>query len=91
MLVTLGLSNSTASAGAVAIQWVLKDGIAEIGKLLFIQKFARSFDSHPKSYKAAGEIMNTIGSGLQLCTVLVSSDYFLYLAATGNIFKATSW
>jgi hypothetical protein len=33
---------------------VLKDGIAEIGKLLLIKRYARSFDSHPKTWKAIG-------------------------------------
>lgn len=65
MLEALGVSNKAATvAGAVAIQWVLKDGIAEVGKLFFIRQYAQSFDSHPKSWKATGEVLNTIGSGL---------------------------
>lgn len=91
MLESLGLSAGAATAGAVAIQWVLKDGIAEVGKLMFIKKYARSFDSHPKSWKAVGEVLSTVGSGLQLCTLLVSPSMFLALAATGNIAKATSY
>ena len=91
MLESLGLTKAASAAGAVAIQWVLKDGIAEIGKLLFIKQFARSFDSHPKSWKAVGETLNTLGSGLQLCTVLAHPDYFLLLAATGNILKSMSY
>ena len=51
MLATLGLSAVEATGGAVAIQWVLKDGIGEIGKLFFIKRYASSFDSHPKTWK----------------------------------------
>jgi hypothetical protein len=81
---------------------VLKDGIAEVGKLLFIKRYARSFDSHPKTWKAIGtviiptmimtflgEVLTTIGSGLQLCTLLVPPNMFLLLAASGNIAKAS--
>ena len=92
MLESLGVSSTVAStAGAVAIQWVLKDGIAEMGKLLFIKRYARSFDSHPKTWKAVGETLTTLGSGLQLCTLLVPGTYFLAFAATGNILKSVSW
>ncbi|KAI3646043.1 hypothetical protein MP228_008971 [Amoeboaphelidium protococcarum] len=91
MLESLGISKAASTAGAVAIQWVLKDGIAEMGKLLFIKRYARSFDSHPRTWKAIGEVLTTLGSGLQLCTILVPSNYFLLLAASGNILKSVSW
>ncbi|KAI9486879.1 MAG: vitamin B6 photo-protection and homoeostasis-domain-containing protein [Benjaminiella poitrasii] len=51
MLASLGLGTMEATGGAVAIQWVLKDGIGEIGKLFFIKRYASSFDSHPKTWK----------------------------------------
>jgi len=51
MLASLGLGEAEAAGGAVAIQWVLKDGIGEVGKLFFIKRFASSFDSHPKTWK----------------------------------------
>ncbi|ORY97560.1 vitamin B6 photo-protection and homoeostasis-domain-containing protein [Syncephalastrum racemosum] len=51
MLASLGLGTAEATGGAVAIQWVLKDGIGELGKLFFIKRFASSFDSHPKTWK----------------------------------------
>ncbi|CAG8579934.1 4218_t:CDS:2 [Paraglomus occultum] len=51
MLSSLGLGQAEAAAGAVAIQWVLKDGFGEIGKLFFIKRFAYSFDSHPKTWR----------------------------------------
>jgi hypothetical protein len=51
MLASLGLGTAEATGGAVAIQWVLKDGIGEVGKLFFIKRYASSFDSHPKTWK----------------------------------------
>jgi hypothetical protein len=56
MLASLGLGEAEAAGGAVAIQWVLKDGIGEIGKLFFIKRFASSFDSHPKTWKFVSRV-----------------------------------
>ncbi|KAI8373620.1 vitamin B6 photo-protection and homoeostasis-domain-containing protein, partial [Choanephora cucurbitarum] len=81
MLASLGLGQVEAVGGAVAIQWVLKDGIGEIGKLFFIKRYASSFDSHPKTWKFVCELFSTVGSFLQLCTSVVSPKLFLPLAA----------
>ncbi|KAI7898606.1 vitamin B6 photo-protection and homoeostasis-domain-containing protein [Cokeromyces recurvatus] len=87
MLASLGLGAVEATGGAVAIQWVLKDGIGEIGKLFFIKRYASSFDSHPKTWKFVCELLSSVGSFLQLCTSVVSPKLFLPLAAAGNTFE----
>lgn len=85
MLSSLGLSASPATSGttAVAINWVLKDIVGEVLKLGFIQQFAQSFDSHPKSWKLVGEVCSLTGSLMQLSTALVGSKYFLLFAGLG--------
>ncbi|OZJ03329.1 hypothetical protein BZG36_04220 [Bifiguratus adelaidae] len=87
MLASLGLGTMEAAGGAVAIQWVLKDGFGEIGKLFFIKRYASSFDSHPKSWKFVCEMLSTVGSFLQLCTSIAPPKYFLPLASVGNMFE----
>ncbi|KAL1924504.1 uncharacterized protein VTP21DRAFT_4158 [Calcarisporiella thermophila] len=84
MLASLGLGEEAATGGAVAIQWVLKDGFGEVGKLFFIKRFAFSFDSHPKTWKFVSEIFSLVGSFLQLCTSIAPTKYFLPLASLGN-------
>ncbi|CAG8515759.1 6942_t:CDS:2 [Diversispora eburnea] len=84
MLSSLGLGHAEAAAGAVAIQWVLKDGFGEIGKLFFIKRFAYSFDSHPKTWKMVGYF-------LQLCTCVVRPSFFLPLASLGNAFESIQY
>jgi hypothetical protein len=81
MLASLGLGTVEATGGAVAIQWVLKDGIGEFGKLFFIKRYASSFDSHPKTWKFVSELLSSFGSFLQLCTCVASPKLFLPLAA----------
>ncbi|TPX33831.1 hypothetical protein SmJEL517_g03320 [Synchytrium microbalum] len=83
MLTSLGVGAPAAAGGAVAIQWVLKDGFGEIGKLFFIQRFAKSFDSHPKSWKIVGEASSLFGSFVQLMTVVAPASAFLPLASLG--------
>lgn len=87
MLASLGLGTVEATGGAVAIQWVLKDGIGEFGKLFFIKRYASSFDSHPKTWKFVSELLSSFGSFLQLCTCVASPKLFLPLAAG----KALKW
>ncbi|RUP06734.1 vitamin B6 photo-protection and homoeostasis-domain-containing protein, partial [Jimgerdemannia flammicorona] len=87
MLASLGLGAVEATGGAVAIQWVLKDGFGEIGKLFFIKRFSSSFDSHPKTWKFVAEIFSTVGSFLQLCTSVAPHRFFLPLASVGNMFE----
>jgi hypothetical protein len=91
MLESLGIAEEASVAGAVAVQWVLKDGIAEIAKLFFIERYAQSFDSHPKIWKVIAEIMTTAGSGLQIATLVAPGDHFLLYAAGGNILKSIAW
>lgn len=88
MLTSVGVSSTAAAAGgAVAVQWVLKDGIGEIGKLFFIQRFAHSFDSHPKTWKLIGELSSLCGAGIQLCTILAPT-MFLPLASIGYCLRS---
>ncbi|KAJ3183032.1 hypothetical protein HDU87_007454 [Geranomyces variabilis] len=88
MLSSIGVGSTAAAGGAVAIQWILKDGIGEIGKLFFIQRFARSFDSHPKTWKMIGEVSSLSGAFLQLCTVVAPSHWFLGLASVGYALRS---
>ncbi|TPX56246.1 hypothetical protein SpCBS45565_g08445 [Spizellomyces sp. 'palustris'] len=88
MLSSIGVGSPAATTGAVAIQWVLKDGIGEIGKLFFIQRFSRSFDSHPKTWKLVGEVSSLGGAFLQLCTAIAPGGWFLGLAGVGYALRS---
>jgi hypothetical protein len=85
MLSSVGVNPDPVSTGAaaVAINWVLKDTLGEALKLSFIQRFSHSFDSHPKGWKAFGEVCSLLGATLMLSTALVPSEYFLLFAGLG--------
>ncbi len=63
----------------------------EIGKLFFTQHFASSFDSHPKTWKMVGEVLSTLGSALQLYTVIAPPSLFLLLASVGNTARSIAY
>ncbi|KAM5537156.1 hypothetical protein V8D89_009089 [Ganoderma adspersum] len=89
LLTAVGVSAEGSIFGAVAVQWIIKDGAGEIAKLFFIRRFSPYFDSHPKTLTLFGEAIGCLGSGLQIATVLISPSplNFLLCAAGGNIFK----
>ncbi|EIW57290.1 DUF647-domain-containing protein [Trametes versicolor FP-101664 SS1] len=89
LLTSVGVSAEGSVFGAVAVQWIIKDGAGEVAKLFFIRRFSPYFDSHPKTFTFFGELMGCLGSGLQIATLLIapSPGNFLLCAAGGNIFK----
>ncbi len=44
LLVSVGVSAEGSMFGAVAVQWIIKDGAGEVAKLFFIRHFASFFD-----------------------------------------------
>ncbi|KAH8100958.1 DUF647-domain-containing protein [Cristinia sonorae] len=89
LLSSVGVSAEGSIFGAVAVQWIIKDGAGEFAKLFFIRKCSSYFDSHPKTINLLGETSVALGSGLQIASLLVSPSpaNFLLCAAGGNIFK----
>ncbi|KAI0635638.1 DUF647-domain-containing protein [Trametes polyzona] len=89
LLTSVGVSAEGSFFGAVAVQWIIKDGAGEVAKLFFIRRFSPYFDSHPKTFTLFGEVIGCLGSGLQIATLLIapSPGNFLICAAGGNIFK----
>lgn len=44
LLVSVGVSAEGSMFGAVAVQWIIKDGAGEVAKLFFIRRFSPYFD-----------------------------------------------
>ena len=44
LLVSVGVSAEGSIFGAVAVQWIIKDGAGEIAKLFFNKRYAAYFD-----------------------------------------------
>eukprot|EP00842_Homolaphlyctis_polyrhiza_P004744 jgi/Hompol1/5270/HPOL_004292-RA len=85
MLTSVGAAASAheSAALAIAIDWALKDGFGEVGKMLIVQQFAHQFDAFPKRWKLLGEGCSVIGAFMQLCTCIAPPGMFLFFASIG--------
>lgn len=94
MLSSVGLPTDvgTVTGGAVAIRWVIKDGLSHFAQLLFTKIYAYGFDFRPKSWGIISETFILCGSIFELTTI-VAATYgypwlFIPLAAIGASLQA---
>ena len=83
LLTSVGVSAEASIFGAVAVQWIIKDGAGEVAKLFFIRYLSPYFDSHPKTFTVFGESIVALGSGLQLATLLIAPTPGNFLLCAG--------
>ncbi|KIY92039.1 putative UPF0420 protein C16orf58 like protein [Monoraphidium neglectum] len=83
-------------AGAIptagALNWVLKDGLGQLGTLLFAKAIAHNFDIHSKSWYFLSFVLLSSATGecMEIATILVPNA-FLVLGSCANMIKGLSW
>lgn len=85
LLTSVGVSRNKATPGAVAINWILKDGAGRVGKMLFARQ-GKKFDYDLKQLRFAGDLLMELGAGIELATSAVP-QLFLPLACAANVAK----
>ncbi|XP_058214977.1 protein root UVB sensitive 6 [Rhododendron vialii] len=85
LLSSVGVSKNRATPGAVAINWILKDGAGRIGKMLYSRQ-GKKFDYDLKQLRFAGDLLLELGAGVELATSVVP-HLFLPLACAANVAK----
>ncbi|MBA0556058.1 hypothetical protein Golob_026192 [Gossypium lobatum] len=85
LLNSVGISRNSATPGAVAINWILKDGAGRVGKMLFSRQ-GNKFDYDLKQLRFAGDLLMELGAGVELATASVP-HLFLPLACAANVLK----
>ncbi|KAH7670788.1 Root UVB sensitive family protein [Dioscorea alata] len=85
LLSSVGVSRNQATSGAVAINWILKDGAGRVGKMLFARQ-GKKFDYDLKQLRFAGDLLMELGAGVELATAAVP-HLFLPLACAANVAK----
>nr|CAD1818227.1 unnamed protein product [Ananas comosus var. bracteatus] len=85
LLSSVGVSKNRATPGAVAINWILKDGAGRVGKMLFARQ-GKKFDYDLKQLRFAGDLIMELGAGVELATAAVP-HLFLPLACAANVAK----
>eukprot|EP00884_Botryococcus_braunii_P000188 jgi/Botrbrau1/1016/Bobra.114_1s0054.1 len=81
-------------AGAIptagAINWVLKDGLGQLGSLLFGKTIAHNFDVNTKTWYLMASTKLDTAIGLEICTFLMP-QHFLLIGSLANMMKGLAW
>ncbi|KAK3037754.1 hypothetical protein RJ639_031125 [Escallonia herrerae] len=85
LLNSVGVSKNRVVPGAVAINWILKDGAGRVGKMLFARQ-GKKFDYDLKQLRFSGDLLMELGAGVELATAAVP-HLFLPLACAANVAK----
>lgn len=91
MLYSAGMGSAAALPTAGAINWLLKDGIGQLGTLLFARFMARDFDAATRLWYIIASLKLNVAIGMELATFIVPSNYFLPLASAANGLKGLAW
>ena len=86
LFVALGGSSSQAQLAAAAYTWVLKDGIGQLGGILFASRYGGYFDEDIKKWRYFAMVTLNISILIEILT-LKYPHLFLFLASTANMGK----
>ncbi len=75
---------------AAALNWVLKDGLGQLGGVLYAALLNNRFDSDPKRWRMVSAMALDLSTMLEVCTPLVPA-LFLPVAALANVGKNIAW
>ncbi|XP_062207718.1 protein root UVB sensitive 6-like [Phragmites australis] len=85
LLSSVGVSQSKVTPGAIAINWILKDGAGRVGKMLFARQ-GKKFDNDLKQLRFSSDLLLEIGAGIELTTAAFP-QFFLPMACVANVVK----
>uniref|UniRef100_R7W723 Protein root UVB sensitive 6 n=1 Tax=Aegilops tauschii TaxID=37682 RepID=R7W723_AEGTA len=85
LLSSVGVSQSKVTPGAIAINWILKDGAGRVGKMLFARQ-GKKFDNDLKQLRFSSDLLLEIGAGIELATAAFP-QFFLPMACVANVVK----
>jgi len=86
LLLALGANSLTASA---ALNWVIKDGLGQLGGVVYAGTVGNKFDENPKHYKWMSSLSLNCSCGLEMLSTLYPGA-FLPIAALGTVGKNVS-
>jgi hypothetical protein len=89
LLYAVGMGQS-AIVGAAAINWVLKDGLGQLGGVLFASFLNQRFDAEPRRWRFMSALVLDLSILLEVLTPLFPG-YFLPIASVANIGKNIGW
>ncbi len=83
LLVAIGIGGSEALPLAATLNWVIKDGLGQLGGVVFAHTVNNNFDSNPKRWRMIAALAMDASAVVELATPLFPG-YFLPLASIGT-------
>ena len=91
LLLGLGLKSQSSSLGvSAALNWVLKDALGKIARMLWASRMGRRFDSDAKRWRFRASLLYAFGNYLEIVTY-INPQLFLLWASLANIFKQSKF
>eukprot|EP01032_Pedospumella_encystans_P017642 gene17642-20096_t len=75
---------------AATLNWVIKDGLGQLGGVIFASFVSNRFDADPKRWRLTATVAMDSASFIELLTPLAPS-YFLLIASVANVAKNISF
>eukprot|EP01135_Chromosphaera_perkinsii_P010010 Nk52_evm45s1992 gene=Nk52_evmTU45s1992 len=75
---------------AAALNWIIKDGLGQLGGVLYASLVNSKFDSDPKFHRFYAIVVMQLATFVEICTPMFPG-LFLPLAALSNIGKNIAW
>jgi hypothetical protein len=75
---------------AATLNWVIKDGLGQLGGVVFASFVSNRFDADPKRWRLLATLSMDLASFIELLTPLAPA-YFLLIASVANIGKNVSF
>jgi len=89
LLLGLGIKNRNSLGLSAALNWVLKDALGKIVRMVWASRMGRKFDSDAKRWRFRSSLLFAAGNGLEVSTY-VFPELFLLCATLANCFKQMS-
>ena len=94
LLVALGVSSTAALPFSAATTWVLKDGLGQLGGVLYAAVLGTSFDADPKRWRQVSALALDGAGVLEVCILALAPLHvlpFLPFAALANVARNVAW
>lgn len=89
LLLGLGIKNRNTLGLSAALNWVLKDALGKMVRMVWASKMGRKFDSDAKRWRFRSSLLFAAGNGLEVSTY-VFPEFFLVFATLANCMKQMS-
>lgn len=90
LLLAIGIGSASSLPIAATMNWVLKDGLGQLGGVVFASAVSSRFDANPKLWRMVSAVAMETASLIELLLPL-APQYFLLGASIANIGKNISF